>query len=68
MVILAWSAYQPFDMTTWVLEASPAIAAALLLLATYRRFKLTGVVYVLIFLHAVVLVVGGHYTALGALF
>lgn len=62
VVFLAWSVYQPFDMTTWALEALPAIAAALLLLVTYRRFELTGLLYVLIFLHAVVLVIGSHYT------
>lgn len=62
VVILAWSAYQPYDLATWALEALPAIAAAVLLLVTYRRFELTGVLYVLIFLHAVVLVVGAHYT------
>jgi len=62
IVVLAWSAYQPYDLVTWALEVSPAIAAAILLLVSYRRFKLTGLLYVLIFLHAVVLVVGGHYT------
>lgn len=62
VVILAWSAYQPYDLATWALEALPAIAAAVLLLVTYRRFELSGVLYVLIFLHAVVLVVGAHYT------
>lgn len=62
LAILAWSAYQPYDMLTWALEASPAIAAAILLIFTYQRFKLTGLLYGLIFLHAVVLVVGGHYT------
>jgi len=62
LLVLAWSAYQPYDMVTWALEASPAIAAAILLVVTYQRFKLTGLLYGLIFLHAVVLVVGGHYT------
>jgi putative membrane protein len=40
----------------------PALAAAAILIATYRRFPLTPLVYVLIFLHALVLLVGGHYT------
>lgn len=62
LVVLAWSAYQPYDLLTWALEASPAIIGAIILLVTYRRFELTGLLYVLIFLHAIVLVVGAHYT------
>ncbi|KAA3639370.1 MAG: DUF2238 domain-containing protein [Proteobacteria bacterium] len=62
VVILAWSAYQPYDLATWALEVSPAILGAIILLLTYRQFQLTGLLYMLIFLHAVVLVVGGHYT------
>ncbi|MFZ5558719.1 MAG: DUF2238 domain-containing protein [Pseudomonadota bacterium] len=40
----------------------PAIAGAVILIATFRRFPLTPLLYVLIFLHAAVLMVGGHYT------
>lgn len=61
-LVLGWSAYQPYDLATWVLEALPAIVGVVILLATYRRFKLTGLLYLLIFLHAIVLVVGAHYT------
>ncbi len=62
VLVLGWSAYQPYDFMTWVLEASPAMLGAIILLVTYQRFKLSGLLYVLIFLHALVLVVGAHYT------
>ena len=52
-LVLGWSAYQPYDLATWVLEALPAIVGVVILLATYRRFKLTGLLYLLIFLHAI---------------
>lgn len=62
LLVLGWSAYQPYDLATWALEALPAIVGAVILLLTFRRFRLTGLLYVLIFLHAIVLVVGAHYT------
>lgn len=59
---LVWSAIEPKDGLTWWLEASPALIGALVLAATYRNFRLTGLVYWLILLHCVVLLVGAHYT------
>ncbi|CAG0951764.1 Inner membrane protein YjdF [Phycisphaerales bacterium] len=59
---LAWSGYHPKEAVTWVLEVSPAVAAMAVLWATYRRFPLTPLCYVLIALHALLLIVGGHYT------
>ena len=60
--VLAWSAWKPHDYPTWWLEVLPALAALLILAATRRRFPLTPLAYVLILAHAVVLMVGGHYT------
>lgn len=62
LCILVWSAYQPKDTLTWFLEALPAILAAIILLATRRRFPLTPLAYQLILIHAIILLVGAHYT------
>jgi putative membrane protein len=62
LLALAWSAIQPWRYDIWALEVFPAVIAFLLLLATWRRFPLTGLLYVLIFLHALILLVGGHYS------
>ena len=59
---LAASAVGPTDRTTWWLEAAPVLIAAPLLIGTWRRFPLTPLAYRLIFLHALVLVYGAHYT------
>ncbi|MFZ4573213.1 MAG: DUF2238 domain-containing protein, partial [Phycisphaerales bacterium] len=59
---LVWSGYRPYELHTWVLEVFPAAAAIVVLLATRRRFPLSMLAYVLIAVHAVVLIVGGHYT------
>lgn len=61
-VVLAWSAWRPHDRVTWWLEVSPALAALVILACTRRRFPLTTLAYVLILIHAAVLMVGGHYT------
>jgi putative membrane protein len=47
---------------TWVLEVAPLFIAVPVLLATARRFPLTPLAYRLIFVHALILMVGGHYT------
>jgi putative membrane protein len=62
VVVLAWSAWQPYDCLTWWLEVLPALAALVVLFATYRRFEFTTLTYTLIALHMCVLFVGGHYT------
>ena len=62
LAALAWSAVRPHDWFTWILEVFPAIIGAVLLLATRTRFPLTPLLYVLLFVHALILVVGGHYT------
>jgi putative membrane protein len=59
---LAASAIAPFDRLTWWLEVFPVLLAAPLLALTWRRFPLTSLAYVLIALHALVLILGGHYT------
>jgi putative membrane protein len=61
-LVLIWSGISPHDRATWILEVLPVLIVAPLLLATYRRFPLTPLLYRLIVLHAVILIIGGHYT------
>ena len=56
------SAVEPFDRMIWWLEALPALAAAVLLLLVWRRFPLSPLALRLVALHALVLVLGAHYT------
>src|SRR5262249_2306923 len=62
VVLLFLSGLRPFDRLTWALEVAPILIAVPVLFGTSRRFPLTPLVYRLIFLHAVVLMIGGHYT------
>jgi putative membrane protein len=60
--VLLWSGIGPRDYLTWVLEVAPAVIALIALAVTYKNFRLTSLVYVLILAHCIVLMVGGHYT------
>lgn len=60
--VFIWSAVEPKDYPTWVLEVSPAVIAAGILWLTRRRYPLTRLLYVLILVHCIILIVGGHYT------
>jgi putative membrane protein len=62
VAVLLWSAFNPTDLTIWVLEVAPAIIGAAVLVFTRKRFPLTTLTYVLILIHCIVLMVGGHYT------
>ena len=62
LAVLVYSGISPYDRTTWILEVFPVLIALPVLWATYRRFPLTGLLYGFIFVHAVVLIVGGAYT------
>ncbi len=60
--VLVWSGTAPRDRFTWWLEVAPALLAVPVLALTFRRFPLTHLAYTLILLHAIILMVGGHYT------
>lgn len=61
-LVLTWSWFGAYDGRVWLMEVFPVLVAWPLLALTRRRFPLTPLVYSLIFLHAVILMVGGHYT------
>jgi len=60
--VLLWSAWKPHDYPTWWLEVLPALITLAVLIFTRKRFPFTPLAYVLILLHAIILMAGGHYT------
>ncbi len=59
-LLLGWAPRA--DRFTWFMENLPVIVGAPVLVATHRRFPLTDLMYGLLALHALVLMVGGHWT------
>jgi putative membrane protein len=62
VIALALSGINPYDRLTWVMEVLPVLIAIPLLIGTYEQFPLTPLLYRLILLHAMILMLGGHYT------
>jgi putative membrane protein len=60
--LLALSGLHPHERGTWLMEVAPIFLAAPLLVWSWFRFPLTSLLYVLIALHAIILLVGGAYT------
>ena len=62
LALLGLTGYRPYDRATWLLEVLPVLIALPLLALTWRRYPLTTLLYVCIFIHGVILMVGGMYT------
>jgi putative membrane protein len=62
LIALVVSSVHPYDRATWFMEVAPIFIAAPIMIATYRRFALTDMLYMIIAVHALVLIFGGAYT------
>lgn len=60
--VFLWSALNPRDYFTWFLEVFPALLGLLVLTITFNSFPLSSLTCWLILIHAIILMVGGHYT------
>ena len=60
--VLFWSVIHPRDLFTWFLEVLPALIGLAVIIFTYNRFRLTNLVYILVLVHVIILMIGGHYT------
>ncbi|WPC40273.1 DUF2238 domain-containing protein [Clostridium sp. JS66] len=61
-IVFIWSAIYPKDSFTWFLEVFPAIIGIIIIIFTYKKFRFTTFVYGLMLIHAIILLIGGHYT------
>ncbi len=62
LMALVASGIAPYDRLTWWMETLPVMLGLALLFATHRRFPLTPLVCRLLFVHSLILMLGGHYT------
>lgn len=61
-IVLLWSGTNPKDYLIWFLEVVPALIGFVVLAITYNSFRLTPLTYILILIHCIILMIGGHYT------
>jgi hypothetical protein len=62
VVALVISGIAPYDRMTWWLEVGPVLIGLVLATVTFARFRLSPLLYRLLFVHALILILGGHYT------
>jgi putative membrane protein len=61
-VCVATVADPPAGRVSWLLEVGPGLVGVGALAAVYRRFRMSNLVYVCVFLHMLILIYGGYYT------
>jgi len=62
MLVLLWSGVNPRDGITWLFEVVPVFLALAILVPTAKSFPLSSLLYRLLFVHGLILIIGGHYT------
>ena len=62
VVRIATVANPPAGRISWLLEVGPGLAGMIILIVLYRRFPMSHMVYVFVFIHIFVLIYGGYYT------
>ncbi|MDP7981235.1 DUF2238 domain-containing protein [Bacillus sp. WLY-B-L8] len=60
--VFIWSVINPARYSTWAAEAIPAVLSLIIIIATYNKFRLTTLSYMIIAILAIIMFVGGHYT------
>jgi putative membrane protein len=61
-LVFVWSAVSPMHRPTWWLEVFPVLLALPILFFTYKHLEFTQLAYLLMLIHAIILLIGGHYT------
>jgi putative membrane protein len=62
IIVFIWSVIKPAVFLTWVAEASPTVVALIIVILTYKKFRLTSLSYWIIALLSILTFIGGHYT------
>ncbi|MFB9758056.1 DUF2238 domain-containing protein [Ectobacillus funiculus] len=60
--IFIWSVIKPYGYLAWAAEILPAIIGLIIVIATYNKFRLTTLSYIIIAILVIIMFVGGHYT------
>lgn len=62
LVLMLLSGIRPYDQAIWLMEVLPVMIVLPLLAFSYKTFPLSTLLYGLVFVHALVLMLGGHYS------
>lgn len=59
--VFIWSVIKPAVFWTWAAEAGPSVVALIIIILTYKKFRLTSLSYWIIALLSILTFIGGHY-------
>lgn len=62
ILVTIWSGIDAYETTLWFLEAGICLIGLIVLIATFKKFRLTDLTYFIIFLELIILLVGAHYS------
>lgn len=62
IMVMIWSVIKPAVFWTWAAEAGPSVVALIIIILTYKKFRLTSLSYWIIALLSILTFIGGHYT------
>ncbi|MGE7764873.1 DUF2238 domain-containing protein [Peribacillus sp. NPDC096540] len=60
--VFIWSVIQPEGYLIWTMEVLPAVVVLIIVIATYNKFRLTTLSYIIIAILSITMFIGGHYT------
>ncbi|MCQ6277343.1 DUF2238 domain-containing protein [Bacillus sp. V3B] len=60
--VFIWSVIRPRGYLTWAMEVIPAVVILVIIIATYNKFRLTTLSYIIITILSITMFIGGHYT------
>jgi len=61
-IVFTWSVFKPAKFLTWAAEISPAVVVLIIVISTYKKFRLTSLSYFIIAILSILTFIGGHYT------
>jgi putative membrane protein len=60
--VIIWSAYEPKDYLTWLLETIPVYIGLLFIFYYWKSYTFSFTLLIILFIHSIILLIGGHYT------
>jgi putative membrane protein len=60
--VFIWSVIKPEGYLIWTMEVLPAVVVLIIVIATYNKFRLTTLSYIIIAILSISMFIGAHYT------
>ncbi len=62
VAVFIWSAIKPAGYIIWTMEVLPSLVILIIVISTYKKFRLTSLSYLIISILSILTFIGGHFT------